>query len=276
MKAPFYLFFDVETGGLNSKVNPITQIGYCITDKQLNIVDKKCFYISPSLYSDKFNYTQKALEVSGTTLHEIELHGVNNEGVIEGLELIKTTRKKTNEFYIVGHNIHFDISFFLVLLNLLNVKKEDYLGFDKKSGVLQYIDTLKLTQQVINSSLIDNYKLSTICDYYQIDVADRHNALTDALFCRELLLKINSSIMNFEKDKNKDVDGMGIVDSYKGRDVGCLCRNKKCCRDIIDKVKIIDDKHKQLSEKIINGVETEQGRVYKKALEHTTTCQDNN
>lgn len=55
---------------------------------------------------------------------------------------------------------------------------------------LYYIDTYQVSKSLINSYVIKNYKLSTLCNYFEIELNNHHNAIDDAYACLSLFEKL--------------------------------------------------------------------------------------
>jgi DNA polymerase III epsilon subunit family exonuclease len=105
------------------------------------------------------------------------LTGINNE-MLEEADSIEVVLPKFIKFIgshkLVGHNIKaFDIYFINKAcqdLELPTVKNE-------------LVDTLQLSRKILPE--LDNHKLSTICDFYNIDSSNAHRALADCYMCNE-------------------------------------------------------------------------------------------
>ncbi len=92
---------------------------------------------------------------------------------------------KKDKVYIGGYNVPFDIAF---LSKFYEKSRDNYLGsyinwkqIDVRSilYLLDYKGTVKL----------DNYKLSTICEYYGIEL-EAHNPMSDIKATREIFYKL--------------------------------------------------------------------------------------
>lgn len=82
---------------------------------------------------------------------------------------------------IVGHN---------VASSDLNAVVKNLKRYEIDIPELYYIDTYSLSRELINPVEISNYTLSTLCEYFEIDIDNEHDAFDDACACSELLKKL--------------------------------------------------------------------------------------
>ena len=73
----------------------------------------------------------------------------------------------TKGYNIIGHNIEFDLKF-LIGSGFKITKKQ------------KCFDTLRLARRIIKKGDILNYKLVTLCDFFNICRTDAHRALSDS------------------------------------------------------------------------------------------------
>lgn len=111
---------------------------------------------------------------------------------------------------IVSHNSSTDISVLEKTLDYYRIQKPEFISFC----------TLNIAKSVLD---IENYKLSTLAKYYNIQQNNYHNALEDAFVCGKLFVELfdeynNCSSVDFKKTlKSKIVvnNSLNLIDSRR-------------------------------------------------------------
>jgi CRISPR-associated protein Cas2 len=157
---------DIETTGLNPGKDRIISIGAV---KKIN--DKQCdnFY---RLIKIDTKISKAITELTGITLESLKS---------EGVTLDKALRELTeflNSATIIGYNLQFDLSFLTYGYRSVNLKEPDN----------KTLDLLPIVKKA--EKFIDNYRLATILDFYNIKNLKPHNALSDAKATLQLLYKL--------------------------------------------------------------------------------------
>lgn len=182
-----YVCLDLETTGLNPKVDKIIEIG-AVRVKNGEIVDTFQSFVNPKrMLSEKI----------------VELTGINDED-LKKAPSIKEVLPKFLEFsgdeYLLGHSVLFDYSFMKKAVVALN-KDNEY----EKEG----IDTLKIARKYLAS--LESRKLSYLCAYYKIE-QKAHRALEDAVATHKLYQKLAEQ---FYKEDEKDFQPQKLVYNVK-------------------------------------------------------------
>lgn len=159
-----YSFIDIETP--NRLNNRICSIGIEKTDDRGEVLFSKHYYVNPE--QDFDNY---AMRVHGITPSQV----VNEPTFLEhwNNEISSIISNST----LVAHNASFD-------LNVLGKTLDSYL-IDKPK--IRFVDTVDMARHYLN---LENYQLPTLCSYFGIELADHHNALSDAAACRRVFWSI--------------------------------------------------------------------------------------
>ena len=153
---------DVETTGLNCQKSKLIEVS--------------------AVYFEHWKpvkYFSTLIDPESSIPEEItELTGINNE-TVKGSPTFSSIAIGLMDFIgntnIVGHNLEFDLKF--LYRNGIN-----FLSHKRK-----YYDTLKIAKTVLKrgdslNSDVSDYKLTTLCDYYDIrDNDSAHRSLSDAL-----------------------------------------------------------------------------------------------
>lgn len=180
-------WFDVETTGLDPVKHDIVQLAYLIE------IDGKIIE-SANLLMQPFDYSticQESLDIHGRTIDEIKNYP-NPRSVyaelISVLEKYVDRYNRSDKFHHAGYNSKFDLDF----LKQFFVKNKDvYFGswFNYRA-----IDPLTLLHVLdgLDKVSIPNYKLETVCKYFDIPI-NAHDALSDITATRALTKHICSS-----------------------------------------------------------------------------------
>ena len=151
-----FIVIDVETTGLSSKQDDIVEIS-AIKFKNYTPMEYMTTLIKP----------KKGISEEATKINNITNEMVMNCPYIE--EVIDSFSEFIKGYNIIGYNLEFDLKFLYV--NNLDLFTENR----------KFYDVLELARKVIKPEYIKNYKLTTVCDYVDLQRDDAHRALSDAL-----------------------------------------------------------------------------------------------
>lgn len=180
-----YIALDTESTGFqpNDKFSFLLEIG-AVKYKNGHIVDKFDELINPGIK------IPKKIE---------ELTGISDEQVADKDNYIGVLNRfkkwcEDDEYILIMHNAPHD-------LNFLNY-------FGKKCGIdfnYPFIDTQPLSKNIlkncwkeINSKVNENYKLSTLAHFYDIEDINHHRADNDAELTLNVFLKLKQTAMKKE------------------------------------------------------------------------------
>ncbi|MBR4282753.1 MAG: 3'-5' exoribonuclease, partial [Clostridia bacterium] len=158
-------YFDVEYA--NSSNKSICQMGIVCEDYETGepFYPERDIYINPE---DNF------------ALHCVQIHGITKEHVANEPtfpEIWGDIEKYFTNSVIVGHNVAAaDLDALVKNLN----------RYDIDIPEMYYICTWELAKQFVPKFAVENYKLSTLCEYFDIDIDSEHNAFDDACACADL------------------------------------------------------------------------------------------
>ena len=183
------LFFDVETSGLDAKINDILTLAMLI-EIDGEVKEEHYLEIQPFNYD---NISKEALEVNGLKLEQIKKFMTPQEAYRKIVSIFSkyiNRYNKTDKFIAVGYNTAFDMGFlnefFLKNGNKYFGAFVDYHYIDP----MQFINYMRF-KKVIN---IENCKLVTASKEFGIDLSNAHNAMADIKATRELFYKIDKRI----------------------------------------------------------------------------------
>lgn len=174
------LYFDVETTGLNPRVNDIVQLAGII-EIDGEIKERFNYRIQPFSFE---NISQEALDITGNTIEGLKNHTkpfVIYKELINMFSRYVDKFNKADKFVPVGYNVNFDIGF----LREWFIKNGDlYYG----SWInYKYVDPLAVFYMLESIGKVNypDYKLSTVCEHLGFSI-DAHDALSDISATRDV------------------------------------------------------------------------------------------
>lgn len=148
-----YVSIDLETTGLNPKLDKITEIG------AIKVVEGKVADTFSTLVNPGRKLEQRIVELTGIRDEDLEKAPYIDE-VLPGL------MEFLGDLPLLGHSVLFDFSF------LKKAAVDRKLSFEKSA-----IDTLKIARKYLAD--LEHRSLDYLCEYYQIP-HHAHRALADA------------------------------------------------------------------------------------------------
>ena len=121
---------------------------------------------------------QAEIEYGAYKIHGIGAKQVENQPTFK--EIWDEIQPYISGQILIGHNVMYDIK---VLKT--EVKRYGLLCLPFKS-----ICTCKNAKKFIDKSNIENYKLNTVCDYFDIQLSNHHDARDDTNACRLIFTKL--------------------------------------------------------------------------------------
>lgn len=154
---PSYVVFDLETTGINPKLDAIIEIS------AVKVLNHQVVDTFSSLVNPERPIPYGATQINGITDEMVAKEPVLGNILPGFLEFI-------GDNVLVGHNIHsFDMKFIWNATELLY----------KKTVTNDYIDTLQMAKQCLPK--LPHYKLVDIASYYHISTDGAHRALNDCM-----------------------------------------------------------------------------------------------
>ena len=110
----------------------------------------------------------------------VNVHGITKEKVADKPTFDNVwgnIEKYFTKSVVIGHNVaSADLDALVKNLNRYNIDIPE----------MYYICTYDLAKKFVPSFVIENYSLSTLCEYFDIDIDSEHNAFDDACACADL------------------------------------------------------------------------------------------
>lgn len=174
------LIIDIETGGLNSQRDGITQLAGVVADYQEGevepvIVDTFSRILKPD---SRFNYATQALNVQGKTIADLNEHGVPTMQAFAELQKFVVKHFHADPMCVSpwAHNAAFDLAFISTVCQRVGAE----LPCNRA-----YICSMVLWRLLREIGRHDHHqaKLDTVISHYEIHIAeeDRHSAVGDAI-----------------------------------------------------------------------------------------------
>ena len=162
-------YFDVEYA--NNKNKSICQIGIMCE----NFSDGEPYYPERDIYINP----EDGFDDFCVKIHGITKDTVKNEPAFPAVW--KEVEKYFTNAVIIGHNVAgADLDALVKALKRYNLDIPE----------LYYICTLDLARQYVPSYAVADYSMSTLCEYFGVDIDSEHNAFDDACACADLFKAI--------------------------------------------------------------------------------------
>ncbi|MCK4826815.1 3'-5' exonuclease [bacterium] len=222
MKKPLensYVVLDFETGGLDCKVNPITEFaGIALKGTTLEGIVQYDNKVKP--YPKYTLYDEKAILHTKHTLEYLEKNGIPLEELVQDIiELFKMAHEGVSarqKPIVVAHNAQFDVGFLQQIFiatkqNLASIVA----GTRDIHGNFQpaYIDTVQMAKECWGDQSVSSYNLQVCCNRAGVDLVSAHQAINDTESLAELFRFFISRMRN-------DTAGGSITESevvkYRG------------------------------------------------------------
>ena len=179
-----YVIIDIETTGLDPQKDKIIELaGLKIKDNK--IIEEYSSLINPEIEISDFI---------------TELTGIDN-CMVNKAPTIKNELKKFIDFVgnnlIIGHNVNFDINF--IYDN--NLKCYNNL-FENN-----YLDTLRMSRKILS---LENHKLKTLAETFNIDYKNAHRALRDCYITFDIYNKLKELNINNQVNENNLLQDFSI------------------------------------------------------------------
>ena len=156
-------FFDVETP--NSRNDKICSIGVVQIKKDGEEICRKSFLVNP----------QCSFEDKNISIHGLSRAICEKEPTFDFI-WTKELEPLFIDSEVVAHNASFD----------LNVLTKTLSSYDLDLPNIQYFCTLKFSKEVLPN--LSDHKLPSVCSYFGVPLNEHHDALSDALACKEIYL----------------------------------------------------------------------------------------
>lgn len=188
-KTNSFIILDFETGGLDPKINAITEVAaVAIKGDTLERIDLVSTYVKPY---GSYTYEEEALKATGITHADIESGMEIKDVVGELLALFKKADlypgKGALRPICVAHNSKFDKGFliqpFFFCKKLKEFEKALYGGTDFYGNFQpEMIDTIPISRMAWGDDEdMTNYKLQSCITKAGIELNDAHRAINDTL-----------------------------------------------------------------------------------------------
>ena len=182
-----YVCLDLETTGLDPKVDKIIEIG-AVKVIGGEVVDTFCCFVNPGRMLPP---------------HITELTGICDADLVDAKaieEVVPSFLEFAKDYCLLGHSVLFDYSFM----------KKAVVNFDGKNSFAKMgIDTLKIARKHL--STLESRRLSYLCAYYGIE-QKAHRALEDAYATHHLYQKLAK---DFYEENSDDFMPKQLVYSVK-------------------------------------------------------------
>jgi DNA polymerase III alpha subunit (gram-positive type) len=194
---PNFAITDFETGGLDSDLHQITEVGIVMANAvSLKSLGTYHSFVKP--YSSDLTIEDIALQKSGVSRADV-MGGQAGATVVKEMSVFakehRTKARFNNKPIFVAHNATFDLGFAKKLFMLHGKNFYDYFS-------TELIDTLPLSRLIWGASKdeITAWKLAVVCERAGIKLSNAHSALNDARATHKLF-QFMTKLMRGNLDK---------------------------------------------------------------------------
>ena len=160
-----YLYFDVEYA--NTKNKSICQMGLMIEDA---ITRNPTFPELELLVNPEDDF-----DINCVNVHHISKGAVENAKTFR--EIWPSIEKYFVNSVVIGHNVS---------NSDLDALCKNLIRYNIPLPELYFIDTYTIAKECISPLQINSYSLSSLCEFFDIDIDCEHNAFDDACACSDL------------------------------------------------------------------------------------------
>lgn len=228
------LFLDLETTGLNAKINGIHQISGFI---EIDNVIRETFDFKLKPFEGAI-IESEALEAGNVTEEEIFNYDLTEFDVYSQLinifsKYIKKFDKK-DKCTLIGYNVHFDKDF---LSEMWKRQKDDYL-FSFIWG--NHIDVMVLATEHLETKRpqLENFKLISVAKFLGLNIDEEklHNSLYDIQITRDIFYLLRPINIIPEQEIKKSIDINSFLGNTKTKSISATkdLSNVKSLRKIND------------------------------------------
>ena len=174
-----FIVLDLETTGASPTTGcAITEIG-AIAIRGGEILEEFSSFVNPQVALPEY-----IVNLTGITDEMLIVAPLINEVFPDFIEFID----RHEHVHLVAHNAPFDIGFLKAAAAQLSHIWPKY----------EVIDTVKLARRVIERSEIENYKLSTLSQFFNTKALPNHRALDDVKTTVEVLHRLIERLSGYE------------------------------------------------------------------------------
>jgi len=185
------LFFDTETGGLDSRVHSVFSVGALVGDLDTGeiIESFECYHRLPSI--EDYVYTPKAIEIHGITPQQAFEEGVPTEEIQTKFMDLWTDHGAQ---ILGGHNANpFDRNMMAHRIYGVEVNEFD------SNFTYRYVDTMPIIRVCLSSTITSGASLGQATKFFGIDMNDHgkdkyHAALFDSIAAFRVAHKFRSVV----------------------------------------------------------------------------------
>ncbi|MFA6520706.1 MAG: 3'-5' exonuclease [Candidatus Paceibacterota bacterium] len=172
MRKHNFAFIDIETTGLNLRLNEIIEIGIVLTNQDLELIEEFEVKIKPE-------HIESADPVALKVCHYNEEDWVDALPLKKAMEMVAL---KTKDCIMVGHNVAFDAGFLEYAFNKTEIK--NMMHYHK-------LDTISVAWAKLHRDpALEHFSLRELCIRFNIKNEKAHTALSDARATFELYKKL--------------------------------------------------------------------------------------
>jgi DNA polymerase-3 subunit epsilon len=133
-----------------------------------------------ALQEEYYSLIRPPEELGEFNHHCVQVHGIMASDVFASpsfADALTSIERFIGDSLLVAHNAPFDSRHFHSAMNMAGIRRN-----------YQFVCTLALARRMLT---LPNYRLESVCQYFDINLGHHHNALNDAIACGRVFSKLS-------------------------------------------------------------------------------------
>jgi oligoribonuclease (3'-5' exoribonuclease) len=207
MSLPYFVAFDLETGGTDEKKNAILTGYFMVLDRDLNLIEDLELYFNPP---ETVIIEKGALEANGINMED-HLRRADlvtyQQGAEKLVDLLKRNKPKRSKLRPMGYNILFDIKF--ITQNLIEKESWESLthyALADAFNIVNFLKDIEFIPQELGS-------LGSVVKHFSINEGLFHNAKDDVKMSVEVYKKLGDMVSSLKNNNGaQTLDLLEIIE----------------------------------------------------------------
>ena len=207
MSLPYFVAFDLETGGTDEKKNAILTGYFMVLDRDLNLIEDLELYFNPP---ETAIIEKGALEANNIVMEE-HLRRTDlvtyQQGAEKLADLLKRNKPKRSKLRPMGYNILFDIKF--ITHNLIEKESWESLthyALADAFNIVNFLKDIEFIPQELGS-------LGSVVKHFNINEGLFHNAKDDVKMSVEVYKKLGDMVSSLKNNNGaQTLDLLEIIE----------------------------------------------------------------
>jgi hypothetical protein len=207
MSSPYFVAFDLETGGTDEKKNAILTGYFMVLDKNLNLIEDLELYFTPPEHAV---IEEGALKANGINMQEHLSRSdivTYQEGAEKLVSLLKRNKPRGSKLRPMGYNINFDIKF--ITANLIEKDSWEaitHYALADAFNIVNFLKDIEFIPKELGS-------LGSVVKHFNVNEGLFHTAKDDVKMSVEVYKKLGEMITNLKSNNGaQTLDLLEIIE----------------------------------------------------------------